>query len=437
MNKKKWFVFSLAVILAAGVFLTCRFYFSDEAKRERSAKLYHSGFQYYTQNNLKKAEHSFRKCVSLNKDALSFHIALAETMYKRGEVEEALKEIPEISGLAQSYELMLCYFKTRLLLSLGRSDEALRLCRGIMTDYPDNIIAYQVLSDSLIRKYYAETQRTGKKDASLMNEIMATMQKSIALDPQEYYIPLQMGLVCFLENRISSAEKYLSLAEELERKAFGEQALTINDNTLNNPLADNRPEDMNDLINLKTLKGFCALSRNDQKLFDSSLSSALKDLKDWSLPLFSQASPRQEFILMAKSAFQGQKLAVEDFKALDSYYRRLDSCGISFPPGEVQSRKLMLEMVQSIEQGDIKGAELRAEEIRKLLLQDPLPTSGCAFQAMKLPLIEVTLDTYLGDAFKEKNQPQEARSYYEKALKIQPWNAVIKNKLAGLKVQEP
>ncbi|MFH0802563.1 MAG: tetratricopeptide repeat protein [bacterium] len=434
MNIKKWFIFFIAVILAAGVFLTYRFYFSEEAKRERSAKLYNLGFQYYNQNALKKAEDSFRKCVSLNKDALSFHIALAEIMYKRGKVEEALKEIPPVSGLSQSYELMLCYFKTRLLLSLGRSDEALRLCRGIMTAYPDDKTSCQILSDTLIRKYYAEAQRTGKKDASLMSEIMATMKKSITLDPQEYYIPLQMGLVSFLENYISLAEKYLSLAEELERKAFGEQALITKDNTLNNPMADHRPEDMNDLINLNLLKGFCALSRGDGKLFNSCLSSALKTINEWPFPLFSQASPRQEFILLAKSAFLGQKLAVEDFKALDSYYRRLDSCEISLPPGEVQSRKLLLEMVQSTEQGDIKGAELRAEEIRKLLLQDPLPTSGCAFQAMRLPLLEVTLDTYLGDAFKEKNQPQEARRCYEKALKIQPWNAVIKNKLAGLKV---
>jgi len=433
VNAKKWFVFSIAIILAAVVFLTYRFYFSEEAKRERSVKLYNSGFQYYSQNALEKSENSFRKCVSLNKDALSFHIALAEIMYKRGKVEEALKEIPPVSGLAPSYELMLCYFKTRLLLSLGRSDEALRLCRGIMTDYPDNIIAYQVLSDTLIRKYYAEAQRTGKKDASLMNEIMATMKKSIALDPQEYYIPLQMGLVSFLENYIPLAEKYLSLAEELERKAFEEQALKTNDNTLNNPLADNRPEDMNDLINLKTLKGFCALSRGDGNLFNSCLSSALKTLKEWPFPLYSQAYPKQELILMAKRIFLGHKLAVEDFKALDPYYERLGSCGIPFPPEAIHLRKLMLETVQLRDQGDLKEAEARAEEIRKLLLEDPVPTSGCAFHAMFLPLMDVTLCTYLGDGFREKNQPQEARKYYEKALLIQPWNKTVKDRLAALK----
>ncbi len=436
MNRRIWIFLSLLLIAAAIVmFFIYRPHFREDARMEKSLELYNSGFQDYFQNDIKKAEGNFRESVRLNPEELDFRIALSEILYKRGKTEEALKEIsgvqqPEGDGIQS-----LAYLKTRLLLSMGRYNEAVSLCRQDALSNQGDETSFNILADSLIRKYYMDVQRTGEKDAAILEEAVSSIRRSIRLDPLEYYSFLQMGLVEFLENRIVSAEKYLLKAEELEKKAFQGYSMNIHYNTLKNPAMDHRPEDMNDSVNMHILKGFCALSRGDTRIFNQCLSSALDNLKNWTIPQYSQAYPKQELIMMARDIFSGRTTRLQNLESLEPYYQRLDSCSIVSPPGAVQMRKLMLDLVRSKEKGDLGEAGKQAENIKKLLLEDPLPTSGCAFHAIFIPLMDITLSTYLGDAYRDKNQPDDAGKYYEKALLLQPWNAVIKSKLAALKTQ--
>lgn len=367
------------------------------------------------ERNLARAEKKLKEALRKEPDAMNYRIALAQVETLRGNFEEARENLSYMAR--QNLPIDKKAILVSSLTEAGETDQAVAIARKMLAEgEPVFIPLYLAYAEAFTKKYFLEVQTSGKSDPLYLEEAEQVLKKISKMNKEESGPFLIRGFIAFMQGDIPTAEQMLKKYAGMTDVHYETQSL----------------EGGVELRPLYTMMGLCDLSRGDRAAAENHFKAAITILDKTKTPHYAKLFMGDEVLLMAMDVYLGKRLASQKLVEAEKKTRQvLTQSGIQIPPGP-DVRAFLLKLVSLREKGDIRGAESLLNQFKQELSSSRVPAMGYFGTYLALharPFLETALQVYMGDFYAENKMKEESRRAYEEALKIEPWNQIIREKL--------
>ncbi|MFH0802565.1 MAG: tetratricopeptide repeat protein [bacterium] len=367
------------------------------------------------ERNLDKAEKNLKEALRKEPDALNYRMGLAQVETLRGNFEEARENLSYMAR--QNLPIDKKAILVSSLSEAGETDQAVTIARKMLAGgEPVFIPLYLAYAEAFAKKYFLEVQTSGKSDPLYLEEADQVLKKISKMNKEESGPFLIRGFIAFMQGDIPKAEQLFKKYEGLTDVRYETQSL----------------EGGVELRPLYTMMGLCDLSRGDRAAAENHFTGAITIFDKIKTPHYARLFMGDEVLLMAMNVYLGKRLSSQKLEEAEKKTRLvLTQSGIQVPPGP-DVRAFLIKLVSLREKGDIMGAESLLNQFKQELSSSRVPAMGYYGTYLALharPFLETAIQVYMGDFYAEKKMKEESRRAYEEALKIEPWNQIIREKL--------
>jgi|GEM_PF-3940763 len=367
------------------------------------------------ERNLDKAEKDLKEALRKEPDSMNYRIALAQVVTMRGNFEESRESLSYLAR--QNLPIDKKAVLVGMLTETGEIDQAVTIARKMLAGgEPVYIPLYLAYAEAFTKKYFLDVQTSGKSDPLYLQEADQVLNKITKMNKEESGPFLIRGFIAFMQGDIPKAEQLFKKYEGLTDIRYETESL----------------EGGVELRPLYTMMGLCDLSRGDRAAAENHFMGAITIFDKIKTPHYAKHFMGEGRILLAMDVFLGKKLTTQKLKETERKSEYISSpSGIQPPPGpDIQA--FLFKLVSLREKGDIKGAEGLLNQFKQELSSSSVPATGYFGSYLSLhvqPFLFTMLQVYMGDFYAAKGMKEESRRAYEEALKIEPWNQIIRGKL--------
>jgi tetratricopeptide (TPR) repeat protein len=406
---KKNRVFSITLTLMA-ILIAGSLLFSCARKKPGGGEGPPDAGQNSQGQNFDQAEKDLKEALRKNPDDPDKLLDLAGIETMKGNFEEGSKYLSLLASRNLPPDRKTAVIS--MLAETGETDRALEICRKVIEGNETfSLPLYITCAQVFTKKYFLDLQTTGRSDPRYLEEAETALKKVDEKNINESDPLLIRGFTAFMLGDMPKADHFFTNFET---------SLDFS----------NMPPDRIFLLRpFYSMMGLCALSRGDKASAEKNLNKALTiidQVKSQEVATFFSGDER---LLLAMDVFLGKRLTTGKLSEIKNKLQAPP--GIKGPPGP-DMRAFVYDLVSLREKGDIKGAEALLEKFRKEISRSRVPVMGYYGPYLTLhakPFFDTITALYMGDFYAEKGMTAESRRSYEEALKIEPWNRAILQKL--------